>query len=97
MARESLDTLVARRLRAARIAAGLTVREAAAGMPDHSVLVRYENSAARPPLDRLHALATAYGTTLAALLAERDEVAPLIAAIERADTQTLSRLLAALS
>lgn len=98
MASEPLDALVARRLRAARIAAGLTVREAAAaaGIPDHSVLVRYENSAARPPLERLRALASAYETTLAALLAERDEVVPLIAAIERADTQTLNRLLAAL-
>lgn len=99
MTGEPLDTLVARRLREARIAAGMTVREAAAaaGIPDHSLLVRYENSVARPPLERLHALATAYGTTLAALVTERDEVVKLIAAIERADTQTLNRLLAALN
>lgn len=99
MTNEPLETLVARRLREARIAAGLTVREAAAaaGIPDHSVLVRYENSVARPTLERLHALATAYDTTLAALVTERDEVVKLVAAIERADTQTLDRLLAALS
>lgn len=98
MTSEPLDTMVARRLKEARIAAGLTVREAAAaaGIPDHSLLVRYENSVARPPLERLRALATTYDTTLAALLTERDEVVKLIAAIERADTQTLNRLLAAL-
>lgn len=99
MGSEPLEARVGRRLREARIAAGLTVREAAAaaGIPDHSLLVRYENSAARPPLERLHALATAYDTTLAALLTERDEVVSLIAAIERADAMTLSRLLAALN
>ncbi|WP_322489308.1 helix-turn-helix transcriptional regulator [Chloroflexus sp.] len=99
MMHKPLDTLVARRLREARIAAGLTVREAAAaaGIPDHSLLVRYENRVARPPLERLHALAMAYDTTLAALLTERDEAVKLIAAIERADTPTLNRLLAALN
>jgi transcriptional regulator with XRE-family HTH domain len=96
---EALDALVARRLREARIAAGLTVREAAAAadIPDHSLLVRYENNGARPPLERLHALAAAYQTTLAALLTERDEAVRLIAAIEQADAPTLSRLLAALN
>lgn len=99
MTSEPLDTLVARRLREARIAAGMTVREAAAaaGIPDHSLLVRYENRKTRPPLDRLYALAEAYNTTLAALLAKRDEVVKLIAAIELADAQTLNRLLAALN
>ena len=98
MVSEPLDARVARRLREARIAAGLTVREAAAAasIPDHSLLVRYENRVAHPPLDRLHALTAAYDTTLAALLTERDEVVRLIAAIERADAPTLSRLLAAL-
>lgn len=51
----------------------------------------------RPSLDRLRSLAAAYATTLAALLTERDEVAPLIAAIARADARTLSRLLDALT
>jgi len=95
---EPLEARVGRRLREARLTAGLTVREAAeaAGIPHHSLLVRYENSAARPPLERLGALAGAYGTTVAALLAERDEVVPLIAQIERADVAVLQRLLAAL-
>jgi transcriptional regulator with XRE-family HTH domain len=74
------------------------VREAAdlAGLPSHSILVRYENGTARPPLDRLAALAAAYQTTLAALLAERDDMVPLIAAAERADVTTVSRLRAVL-
>jgi transcriptional regulator with XRE-family HTH domain len=98
MAREPLDTLVGRRLREARIAAGLTMREAAesAGIPNHSLLVRYENGSTIPSLERLEMLATAYHTTLAAILAERDEAIALITAIERATPATLQRLLAAL-
>lgn len=99
MLAEPLGARVGRRLRQARIAAGLTVREAAqqAGLPDHSLLVRYEQSAARPPLERLQALAATYSLTLAALLAERDDVVPLIALIEQADPATLQLLLAALA
>lgn len=95
---ERLETRVGRRLREARIGAQLTVREAAeaAGLPNHSILVRYENGAARPPLARLAALAATYNTTLAALLAERDESVALIAAIERANSSTLQRLRAVL-
>lgn len=98
MTYESLSARVGRRLREARIAAGLTVREASscAGIPSHSLLVRYENDSARPPLDRLEALAHVYDTTLAALLSERDEAVGLIALIERADPATLRQLLLAL-
>lgn len=91
---ERLEARVGRRLREARINAQFTVREAAeaAGLPNHSILVRYENGTARPPLERLAALAAVYNTTLAALLAERDESVALIAAIERANPHTLQRL-----
>jgi transcriptional regulator with XRE-family HTH domain len=80
-----------------RSAAGLTVREAArlVGV-DHSMIVRYENSQALPPLDRLITLAWCYGTTPAALLAGIAAHMPLIAWIDRADGATLE-LLAALA
>jgi transcriptional regulator with XRE-family HTH domain len=86
---EAVDVRVARRLRAYRLAAGLTVREVAMhlGMRDHSILVRYENGSARPSLDRLAQLAQLYGLTLAALLANDDALVPLIAALERAEPQ----------
>lgn len=98
MEREPLATRLGRRLREARVRAGLTVREAAqaAGIPNHSLLVRYENNDARPPLERLEALANAYETTAAALLAEQDEAVALIALLERADATTLERILSAL-
>lgn len=98
MSREPPDMRVGRRLREARIAAGLTVREASnsAGIPNHSLLVRYENGAARPPLERLEALANAYGTTLAALLSQHDEAVALIAIIDRADPATLRQIFLAL-
>lgn len=89
---------LARRLRAARINAQLTVREAAelAALPEHSILVRYENGAVQPPLERVAALARAYSTTLSALLAERDESVSLIAAIDQANPTTVQRLQALL-
>jgi transcriptional regulator with XRE-family HTH domain len=95
---ESLGVRLGRRLREARVKAGLTVREAAqaAGLPNHSMLVRYENNVAHPPPERLEALAEAYETTPAALLAERDEAVALIALLDRADPTTLQRILAAL-
>lgn len=98
MTPEPLSTRLGRRLREARVKAGLTVREAAqaAGLPNHSMLVRYENNDAHPPPERLEALAEAYETTPAALLAERDEAVALIALLDRADTTTLQRILAAL-
>ncbi|PDV96824.1 helix-turn-helix domain-containing protein [Candidatus Chloroploca asiatica] len=99
MEHERLAQRVGRRLRAARFAAGLTVREAArlAGLPGHTQLVRYENGTAQPPLERLALLATVYGTTPAALLAVHDEAVALIAVIERADEALLHRLLSALA
>ena len=78
-----LDDRKGRRLRAARIAAGLTMRDVAssAEIPNHSILVRYKHGIAREPLGRLAALASAYDTTLAATLAERDEAVTLIGVI----------------
>ncbi len=95
---ERLEDRVGRRLRAARIGAGLTMREAAAavGLPNHSILVRYESGATQPPLSRLAALAGAYRTTLSAILAERDELVTLIAAVERTNHATVARLRAIL-
>ena len=84
----AIDVRVARRLREARVAAGMTVREAATrtGL-DHSQIVKYENGTHRPPLNRLDMLADAYGLTLAALLAENDALVPIIADLERAQRQ----------
>lgn len=98
MQNEPVTQRLGRRLRAARFAAGLTVREAAAlaGLPGHTQLVRYENGTAQPPLERLAVLARAYGTTPSALLALHDETVALIATIERADEALLRRLLGAL-
>lgn len=91
-----LQTL-GRRLFDTRVAAGLTVRGAAQAIGvDHSMIVRYENAQATPPLERLIALAHLYGTTPAALLSHTDAAIPLIAAIEQADAATLSRLVEAL-
>lgn len=96
---EPIDVRVARRLRSARLAAGFTVREAAAqsGVPDHSMIVRYENGDARPPLDRLALLAHVYGLTVAALLVADDALMPLIAALEQADPVVWSDLVLLLS
>jgi transcriptional regulator with XRE-family HTH domain len=98
MKREPLSTRLSRRLREARVSAGLTMREAAqlAGIANHSLLVRYENGDSAPPPARLEALADAYETTVAALLAEQDEAVALIALLERADATTLQRILSAL-
>ena len=91
-----LQTL-GRRLFDTRVAAGLTVRAAAQAIGvDHSMIVRYENAQATPPLERLIALAAIYGTTPAALLAYTDAAMPVIAAIDQADDIMLSRLIAAL-
>ncbi len=52
------------RLREARQAANLTVRDAGERLGlDHSMIVRYENGDLLPPLDRLIALADLYGLT----------------------------------
>lgn len=89
--------MLGRRLFDTRVAAGLTVRAAARAIGvDHSMIVRYENAQATPPLDRLIALAELYATTPAALLAQNDDARPLIAAIDTADHVDLMRLKAAL-
>jgi transcriptional regulator with XRE-family HTH domain len=96
---EPIDVRVARRLRGARLAAGLTVREAATqiGLDDHSIIVRYENGSARPPLDRLSRLASCYGLTAAALLASNDALVPLITALEQSDAQLWAAVAALLA
>ena len=97
-AQELLSARLARRLREARVQAGLTMREAAvqAGISNHTLIVKYENGTVAPPLDRLHDLARAYGTTPAALLAEHDAAMPVIAAIDQADSAQLAHLAMAL-
>jgi transcriptional regulator with XRE-family HTH domain len=77
--------VLGRRLADARLDAGLTMREAGrrAGF-DWTMLVRYENGQSMPPPDRLAALATIYGTTPAALLAQYEGVMPVLAAIDQA-------------
>lgn len=96
---EPIDVRVARRLRSARLAAGLTVREAAEriGNTDHSMIVRYENGDARPPLDRLAMLAHSYGITVAALLAADDALVPLITALEHTDATVWAMITAVLN
>ena len=95
---EPLSARLARRLREARVQAGLTMREAAvqAGISNHTLIVKYENGTVAPPLDRLHDLARAYGTTPAALLAENDAAMPVIAAIDQATSTQLAHLAVAL-
>jgi transcriptional regulator with XRE-family HTH domain len=94
------DTLLQQlgpRLREARQAANLTVRDAGERLGlDHSMIVRYENGDSLPPLDRLIALADLYGLTPAALLAQQAVAVPLIAAIDRAEAETIRRLAALL-
>ena len=95
-----MDTVLTQlgpRLRAARQAANLTVREAGERLgTDHSMIVRYENGQPLPPLDRLIALAELYGLTPAALLARNAVAVPLIAAVDRAEEAAIARLAALL-
>jgi transcriptional regulator with XRE-family HTH domain len=97
---EGNDTLLQQlgpRLREARQTANLTVREAGERLGvDHSMIVRYENGESLPPLDRLIVLAELYGLTPAALLTRHAVAVPLIAAIDRAETDTITRLAALL-
>jgi transcriptional regulator with XRE-family HTH domain len=58
---------------------------------DDSMIVRYENGASLPPLDRLIALAELYALTPAALLARHAAAVPPIAAIDRAEEAALVR------
>jgi len=92
MSAESLGTRVARRLRDARLRAGMTVREAAAELAiSHTLIVKYENGAVAPPFDRLQSLAAIYRTSAAALLAERDEAMPLLALLDQATGEEIAQ------
>ena len=89
---EPLGARVARRLRDARIQAGMTVREAAAELAiSHTLIVKYENGAVAPPFDRLQSLAAIYRTSAAALLAERDEAIPLLALLDQATGEEIAQ------
>ncbi|MEP7189070.1 MAG: helix-turn-helix transcriptional regulator [Roseiflexaceae bacterium] len=95
MTRDSLPPVVARlgeRLREARLNARLTVREAAerAGLRAHGTLVQYENGKVLPPLDRLAALAYAYGVPLASLLVSQDVLMPLVTLLEHASAAQIA-------
>lgn len=87
------------RLREARLDARITIREAAAAadLRSHTTLVAYENGRVLPPLDRLAALANAYGVTIASLLVTHALLAPLVAHLDRRDPEQLQALVAALS
>ncbi len=92
---EPLSARVARRLRAARLRALLTVREAAplAGLESHSAIVKYENGAS-VPLDRLGSLAQAYGVAVPALVTSREELVPLLTWLEQASSEELALTMA---
>jgi transcriptional regulator with XRE-family HTH domain len=90
---ERIATKVARRLRAARIKAGMTVREVAASLDiSHTLIVKYENGTIAPSFDRLDALARIYGLTAAALLADHDETISMLAALDQASAAQLAEL-----
>lgn len=90
---ERMATKVARRLRAARIKAGMTVREVAAALDiSHTLIVKYENGTIAPSFDRLDALARIYGLTPAALMVEHDAAVPIVAAIDEASAERLEHL-----
>ena len=94
MATEPLGTRVARRLRDARIHAGMTVREAAAELAiSHTLIVKYENEVVAPSFERLQSLAAIYRTSAAALLAERDEAIPLFALLDQATAAEIVQLI----
>ena len=94
---ERMATKVARRLRAARIEAGMTVREVAATLDiSHTLIVKYENGTIAPSFDRLDTLARIYGLTPAALLADHDETISVLAAIDQASAAQLAHLTRAL-
>ena len=90
------DTIAARvgaRLREARLQAGLTVREVADRIGvKHAIIVKYENGAIVPSIDRLYTLARLYGLTAAALLVEHDEAIPLFAMLDQADVDQIEHL-----
>lgn len=86
--------LVGRRLRTAREAAGISLRELAQriGLRDHTVLIKYEQGRTAPSSARLMSLADALGVSPAALLASQDTAIPLITAVDQADEVQLAQL-----
>ena len=97
MGDEPVMVRVGQRLRAARIAAGLTVREAAMQLGlDHSQLVRYENGLSQPPLDRLAHIARRYRLSLAALVVQHDAAMPLVSTVDNAEAAQLRQIQEAL-
>ena len=83
---------MARRLRDARVRAGMTVREAAAKLAiSHTLIVKYENGVVAPSFERLQSLAAIYHTSAAALLAERDEAIPLLALLDQANEEEIAQ------
>lgn len=95
MTSQPLDPVLAqigRRLREARLHAGLTVRVAAtgAGLRAHGTLVQYENGHILPPLDRLALLAHVYGVPLSSLVVSNDALMPVVALLEHAGTAQVS-------
>jgi len=82
------------RLRRAREAAGLTLRELAlqVGLRDHTIILKYERGETAPTITRLYALAQALGMTPAALLAAHDEAVALITAVDTADQERREQL-----
>lgn len=88
---------VGARLRAARLQANMTVREAAEQLGEaenHALIVRYENGTMRPQLDRLAQIAALYRVSLASLFVERNDVAMLLTVLEQLDEATVERLIA---
>jgi transcriptional regulator with XRE-family HTH domain len=95
---ELVSVRVARRLREARIAARMTVREVAGCLNvNHTLIVKYENGVLQPPLNRLDALARLYGSTAAALLATEDAAVQLFATLDQASAAQLAQFVAALN
>src|SRR5688572_6387116 len=94
---ETLTARVGRRLRAARLQAGMTVREAttATGIA-HSMIVKYENGTIAPPLNRIEALARAYKIAPAALFATHDAAVDTLSTIDQADVRTIEQIANAL-
>jgi transcriptional regulator with XRE-family HTH domain len=82
------------RLREAREAAGLSLREVAQaiGLRDHAVIIKYEQGRTIPSSARLVSLATAIGVSPAALLAVQETAIPLITVIDQADDIQLAQI-----
>ena len=95
---EPIAARVGRRLREARLKAGLTIREAtkATGI-SHSMIVKYENGNVAPPLARLDALARLYRIAPAALFATQDAGVDVLSAIDQANATIIELITQALT